>query len=119
VGGPGHELSYPILAVLSLVLVLQLQGHANFAIMTATERNTFLVKAALVGAPANVILSVLFTRIWGPYWTCSWFSGYRISYGCHLTSYSHLSRIRFLLSPLYEQYFYFCLAYVVTIAFAL
>jgi O-antigen/teichoic acid export membrane protein len=63
--GPGHGASYPVLVTLALVLALQLQGHANFAIMTATERNVLLMKVVVVGAPVNVLLSVIFTHTFG------------------------------------------------------
>jgi O-antigen/teichoic acid export membrane protein len=63
--GPGHDASYPVLVTLSLVLALQLQGHANFALMTATERNVLLMKVVIIGAPVNVLLSVLFTHKFG------------------------------------------------------
>jgi O-antigen/teichoic acid export membrane protein len=63
--GPGHSASYPVLIALALVLALQLQGHANFTIMTATEQNALLMKVAVVAAPINVLLSLLCTHLFG------------------------------------------------------
>jgi O-antigen/teichoic acid export membrane protein len=63
--GAGHYASYPILVVLALMLALQLQGHANFAILTATEKNEFLIKVTICSAVLNVVLSVILTRALG------------------------------------------------------
>jgi O-antigen/teichoic acid export membrane protein len=63
--GAGHYASYPILVVLAVMLALQLQGHANFAILTATEKNEFLIKITVCSAVVNVVLSVILTRAFG------------------------------------------------------
>ena len=63
--GVGHEASYPILAVLVLALIFQLPGHASFALMTGTEKNTFLVKSGVVSGVCNLVLSIALTRLLG------------------------------------------------------
>jgi O-antigen/teichoic acid export membrane protein len=63
--GDGYNASYPILVALSLALVLQLQGHACFAIVTGTERNASFVKIVAVGALSNLFLSIILTHFLG------------------------------------------------------
>jgi O-antigen/teichoic acid export membrane protein len=64
--GTGQEVSYPILITLALALPIQLQGHACFTIMTATERNQVLIRTVVISAPVNFTLSFLFTKAFGP-----------------------------------------------------
>jgi O-antigen/teichoic acid export membrane protein len=64
--GPGHEESYFISVLLGVMILLQLPGHASFMILTGTERNTFLVRIYVLAAFANIMLSVLLTRQFGP-----------------------------------------------------
>jgi O-antigen/teichoic acid export membrane protein len=64
--GAGHEASYSIGAVLGLVLLLQLPGHASFTILTGTERNTFLVRLYVVAAATNLAVSLFLTSRLGP-----------------------------------------------------
>ncbi len=64
--GPDHEESATIGAILALMILLQLPGHASFMILTGTERNAFLVRVYVIAAVLNVALSVLLTRQLGP-----------------------------------------------------
>jgi O-antigen/teichoic acid export membrane protein len=64
--GQGHEASYAICAVLSLMILMQLPGHACYMILTGTERNLFLVRMYVFAAAANLLVSILLTRLLGP-----------------------------------------------------
>ena len=63
--GAGHESSYLICAVLALMMFLRLPGTACYIIMTATERNRFLMQMYLIAAPTNLMLSIVLTRVYG------------------------------------------------------
>jgi O-antigen/teichoic acid export membrane protein len=60
--GMGHEAASSVLVALSLTTVFLLPGNVSLSLMTGTERNGFLVKVALITAPLNLLLSVLFTH---------------------------------------------------------
>ncbi len=63
--GAGHETAYPVLVVLLLTVLLVQPGNASAMIMNATERNLFLVRAYMVAAPVNLLLSWYLTKTFG------------------------------------------------------
>ena len=60
--GVGHQAAYSVLFVLLLTVLLVQPGNASVMIMNATERNIFLVRAYMVAAPINLLISWQLTK---------------------------------------------------------
>ena len=59
--GGGHGEAAAVLLVLAITTPFLLPGNVSLALMTGTERNGTWARIALIFAPVNLVLSILFT----------------------------------------------------------